>query len=60
MYKPTQMYKEDCLIIGFDWNFPKDEAALTVMRKEGETIKVINSFTNKEAVDLYYKLIDKR
>lgn len=50
-------YREDCLIIGFDWNFDKDVATLMVARKEGEVVKVLNSFHNDEAVDLYCKLV---
>jgi hypothetical protein len=50
-------FKEDCLIIGFDWNFNKDVATLMVTRKEGEVLKVLNSFHNDEAVELYHKLV---
>lgn len=57
MEEPMKTYREDCLIIGFDWNFDKDVATLMVSRKEGEMIKVLNSFHNDEAIDLYYKLV---
>ena len=50
-------YTEDCLVTGFDINFNNDVATLMVARKEGETFKVLNSFHNDEAVELYYKLI---
>lgn len=59
MIEISQNGKSDCLIIGFDWNFEDDCASLMVARKEGEIIKVLNSFVNKEAVELYYKLVDR-
>lgn len=60
MGKPLNTsYREDCLIVCFDWNLNKDNATLMIARKEGEDIKVLNSFINKEAVDLYYKLIER-
>lgn len=55
--KVLQNGKSDCLIIGFDWDFKDDCASLMVTRKEGESIKVLNSFVNREAVELYYKLV---
>lgn len=50
-------YTEDCLVVSFDLNFNKDIATLMVARKDGETLRILNSFHNDEAIDLYCKLI---
>ena len=47
---------EDCLIITFDCNPPTDIPHLLVSRREGERIRVLNSITGDEAVELYNKL----
>lgn len=45
------------LTIAFNCVFGKiDEAALVVMKEDGKNVRVVNSFTGKEAIDLYYKL----
>lgn len=50
--------ESDCLTIAFDCNYADadNEAALVVMRKEGDTIKVLNVFTGEKAVHLYHHL----
>lgn len=59
MSKALKSYKEDCLVVSFDWNFNKDIATLMVARRDGDNIKILNSFINDEAVDLYYKLTNR-
>ena len=44
------------LTIAFDWKMITGEAALVVMKQDGKNVRVVNSFTGKEAIDLYYKL----
>lgn len=55
----SKTYKEDCLIVSFDWNFNKDIATLMVARRDGDNIKILNSFIGDEAIDLYYKLTNR-
>ena len=49
---------EDCLIIGIDISNEKDISCMSVIRKNGEEMEVINQLFNEEAEDIYYKLID--
>ena len=49
---------EDCLIIGIDIAEGKDISCMSVIRKKGEEMQVINQLFNKEAEDIYYKLIN--
>lgn len=49
---------EDCLIIGIDISKGKDISCMTVARKNGEEMQVINQLFNEEAEDIYYKLIN--
>lgn len=49
---------EDCLIIGIDIENKKDISCMTVARKNGDEIQVLNHFYNDEAEDIYYKLIN--
>lgn len=49
---------EDCLIIGIDIAEGKDISCMSVIRKNGEEMQVINQLYNKEAEDIYYKLIN--
>lgn len=50
----------DFLYIGFDYCKNKDTPLLIVMRRnKDDSIEIINSFTNQEAIDLYNKLIGK-
>lgn len=49
---------EDCLIVGIDIAEGKDISCMTVMRKKGEKMQVINQLFNKEAEDIYYRLIN--
>lgn len=49
---------EDCLIIGIDISKGQDISCMTVARKNGEEMQVINQLFNKEAEDIYYKLIN--
>ena len=51
---------EDCLIIGIDIAEGKDISCMSVIRKNGEEMQVINQLFNKEAEDIYYKLINVR
>lgn len=51
---------EDCLIIGIDIAEGKDISCMSVIRKNGEEMQVINQLYNKEAEDIYYKLITVR
>ena len=51
---------EDCLIIGIDIVEGKDISCMSVIRKNGEEMQVINQLYNKEAEDIYYKLINVR
>lgn len=55
----SKTYKEDCLIVSFDWNFNKDIATLMVAKRDGDNIKILNSFIGDEAIDLYYKLVNR-
>ncbi len=47
---------DDMLLIGFDESNNKDIPVLTVGRKTGNKMSLINVFTGKEASDLYAKL----
>lgn len=47
----------DCLTIGVDFMQDLEEGCLVVMRKSGDDIYLLNQFRNKEALELYYKLI---
>lgn len=49
---------EDCLIIGIDISKGQDISCMTVARKKGEEMQVINQLFNEEAEDIYYKLIN--
>lgn len=49
---------EDCLIIGINISKGQDISCMTVARKNGEEMHVINQLFNKEAEDMYYKLIN--
>ncbi len=49
---------EDCLIIGADISNGKSITCITVARKNGENIEIINQLFDKEAEDIYYKLIN--
>lgn len=49
---------EDCLIIGIDISNGKDISCMTVARKNGEEMQIINQLFNEEAEDIYYKLIN--
>lgn len=49
---------EDRLIIGIDISKQKDRSCMTVARREGRGYKVINELFDKEAEDIYYKLIN--
>lgn len=49
---------EDCLIIGIDISEGKDISCMTVARKSGEEVQVINQLFNEEAEDIYYRLIN--
>ncbi len=49
---------EDCLIIGVDISKGKSISCMTVARKNGDEMQVINQFFDKEAEDLYYKIIN--
>lgn len=49
---------EDCLIIGIDISKGQDISCMTVARKNGEEMQVINQLFNEEAEDIYYKLIN--
>ena len=49
------------LIIGYDIDSSTDKAVLIVGRKRmNESTEIINAFQDKEAVDLYKKLITKK
>ena len=47
---------EDCLIIGVDF-FPNDIDMLMVMRRKGDETHIINLLKDKEAREIYDKLI---
>lgn len=49
---------EDCLIIGIDISKGKDISCMTVARKSGKDMQIINQLFNEEAEDIYYKLIN--
>lgn len=49
---------EDCLIIGIDIAKEKSISCMTVARKSGRGMQVVNQLFNKEAEDVYYKLIN--
>lgn len=49
---------EDCLFIGVDFS-PNDTGVMTVMRREGDEVRIINFLKDEEAVKLYNKLIGK-
>lgn len=49
---------EDCLIIGIDISKGQDISCMTVARKNGEKMQVINQLFNEEAEEIYYKLIN--
>ena len=49
---------EDCLIIGIDISKGKDISCMTVARKKGRGMQIINQLFNEEAEDTYYKLIN--
>ena len=49
---------EDRLIIGIDISKQKDRSCMFVARREGRGYKVINELFDKEAEDIYYKLIN--
>ena len=49
---------EDCLIIGVDISKKESISCMTVARKNGDEIQIINQFFNEEAEDLYYKIIN--
>lgn len=49
---------EDCLIIGIDISKGKDISCMTVARKKGRGMQIINQLFNEEAEDMYYKLIN--
>lgn len=49
---------EDCLIVGIDISKGKDISCMTVARKKGRDMQIINQLFNKEAEDIYYKLIN--
>ena len=49
---------EDCLIIGIDISKGQDISCMTVARKNGEEMQVINQLFNEEAEEIYYKLIN--
>lgn len=52
----TDRLSEDLLIVSFDYNLDNDIATIMVARKYGDNIKILNSLTGDEAIDLYYKL----
>ena len=56
--KETNKSVEDCLIIGVDFA-PNDTGVMTVMRREGDEVRIINFLKDEEAVKLYNKLIGK-
>ncbi len=49
---------EDCLIIGIDISKGKSINCMTVARKKGRGMQIINQLFNEEAEDIYYKLIN--
>lgn len=49
---------EDCLIVGIDISKGKDISCMTIARKKGRGMKIINRLFNEEAEDIYYKLIN--
>ena len=49
---------EDCLIVGIDISKGKDISCMTVARKKGRGMQIINQLFNEEAEDTYYKLIN--
>jgi hypothetical protein len=49
---------EDRLIIGIDISKEKDRSCMIVARREGRGYQVINELFDKEAEDIYYKLIN--
>lgn len=49
---------EDCLIVGIDISKGKDISCMTVARKKGRGMQIINQLFNEEAEDIYYKLIN--
>ena len=49
---------EDCLIVGIDISKGKDISCMTIARKKGRGMQIINQLFNEEAEDIYYKLIN--
>lgn len=49
---------EDCLIVGIDISKGKDISCMTIARKKGRDIQIINQLFNEEAEEIYYKLIN--
>ena len=47
---------EDALYIGVDFS-PNDKDMISVMRRKGNEIYVVNVLTDEEAVEVYNKLI---
>lgn len=54
------MKDSDTLLVGFDYGHG-DIAVLIIGRKgAGENIQIINQFQDKEAEELYQKLVEKK
>lgn len=51
---------EDCLEIGIDISEGKDKSCITICRREGRGYRIINQLFDKEAEDIYYKLINEK
>lgn len=54
---PLMPNMDDCLFIGFD-KHKGERTCLIIMRRDGETINVVNMFKDEEAEELYKKLIN--
>ena len=50
---------EDRLVIGYDKSESKDHSCLHILRRQGRGAYVVNSFYDKEAEEIYYKLVSK-
>lgn len=50
---------EERLIVGIDISEEKDKCCMTIVRKTGRGMHIINQLFDKEAEDIYYKLINK-
>jgi hypothetical protein len=51
---------EDRLIIGYDCSKEKDHTCLLVARKIGRGYFILNEFLDKEAEEIYKKLIGRK